>query len=60
MKAQVSAEVRRVQQRPSGADVETSGGTLRAEHVVMTTNAYSVRFPRIGRWVVPIYTYIVL
>jgi len=27
---------------------------------VMTTNAYSVRFPRIGRWVVPIYTYIVL
>jgi glycine/D-amino acid oxidase-like deaminating enzyme len=53
-------EVRGLRRRPDGADVQTSGPTLRAEHVVMTTNAYSVQFPGIRRWVVPIYTYIVL
>lgn len=55
-----NTEVRRVGRRPDGADIETSGGTLRAKHAVMTTNAYSVQFPGIKRWVVPIYTYIVL
>jgi glycine/D-amino acid oxidase-like deaminating enzyme len=41
-------------------EVKTEGGTLRADKAVLATNAYSVHFPHIAKWVVPLYTYIVL
>jgi glycine/D-amino acid oxidase-like deaminating enzyme len=50
-------EVRRVE---SGVEVKTEGGFLRADKAALATNAYSVHFPHIARWVAPLYTYIVL
>jgi glycine/D-amino acid oxidase-like deaminating enzyme len=41
-------------------EVKAEGGTLRADKAVLATNAYSVHFPHIAKWVVPLYTYIVL
>jgi len=52
--------VREVRRSDGGVEVKTEGGLLRAEKAVLATNAYSVHFPHIARWVVPLYTYIVL
>lgn len=49
----VRAEGRRV-------TIRTPRGVLRADQAVLATNAYSVHFPAIQRYVVPIYSYIVL
>jgi glycine/D-amino acid oxidase-like deaminating enzyme len=40
--------------------VQTPNGLVRADQAVLATNAYSVQFPEIQRYVVPIYSYIVL
>jgi glycine/D-amino acid oxidase-like deaminating enzyme len=40
--------------------VTTPGGVIRADQVVLAANAYSVQFPAIQRYVIPIYSYIVL
>lgn len=40
--------------------VHTAHGTVRADKVVLATNAYSVQFPEFRRAVVPLYSYIVL
>jgi glycine/D-amino acid oxidase-like deaminating enzyme len=40
--------------------VRTPHGIIRADQAVLATNAYSVHFPPIHRYVVPIYSYIVL
>ena len=40
--------------------VATPAGVLRADQAVLAANAYSVQFPVIHRYVVPIYSYIVL
>ncbi len=53
-------EVTAVRQTSSGAQVRASTGTLSADQAVLATNAYSVQFPHLKRWVIPIYTYIVL
>jgi len=52
--------VKEVRRADGGVEVKTEGGTLRAEKAVLATNAYSVHFPHIAKWVVPLYTYIVL
>jgi glycine/D-amino acid oxidase-like deaminating enzyme len=52
--------VREVRRADGGVEVKTESGLLRAEKAVLATNAYSVHFPHIARWVVPLYTYIVL
>ncbi len=49
----VRAEGRRV-------TIRTPYGVVRADQAVLATNAYSVHFPAIQRYVVPIYSYIVL
>jgi glycine/D-amino acid oxidase-like deaminating enzyme len=49
----VRAEGRRV-------TIRTPQGIVRADQAVLATNAYSVHFPPIQRYVVPIYSYIVL
>jgi len=53
-------EVKAVRQTATGVEVRTPRGVLRADKAVLATNAYSVHFPEIARWVIPIYTYIVL
>jgi len=53
-------EVMAVRQTTSGVEVRTSSATLSADQAVLATNAYSVHFPHVKRWVIPIYTYIVL
>ncbi len=53
-------KVKGVRRTSTGVDVRTSRGTLSAEQAVLATNAYSVQFPSVKRWVIPIYTYIVL
>jgi glycine/D-amino acid oxidase-like deaminating enzyme len=40
--------------------IRTPQGLVRADQAVLATNAYSVHFPPIHRYVVPIYSYIVL
>ena len=40
--------------------ITTPTGVVRADQAVLATNAYSVHFPPIHRYVVPIYSYIVL
>jgi glycine/D-amino acid oxidase-like deaminating enzyme len=52
--------VRKVRSTDGAVEVKTEGGLLRAGKAVLATNAYSVHFPHIARWVVPLYTYIVL
>jgi len=52
--------VKQVRRADGGVEVKTEGGLLRAEKAVLATNAYSVHFPHIAKWVVPLYTYIVL
>jgi len=52
--------VQQVRRSDGGVEVKTEGGLLRAEKAVLATNAYSVHFPHIAKWVVPLYTYIVL
>jgi glycine/D-amino acid oxidase-like deaminating enzyme len=52
--------VREVRSTEGAVQVQTEGGLLRADKVVLATNAYSVHFPHIARWVMPLYTYIVL
>ncbi len=52
--------VRSVRQAAGGVEVRTPGGVLRADKAVLATNAYSLHFPEIARWVIPLYTYIVL
>ena len=52
--------VQEVRSTEGAVEVRTEGGLLRADKVVLATNAYSVHFPNIARWVVPLYTYIVL
>lgn len=52
--------VREVRSTEGAVEVQTEGGLLRAQKVVLATNAYSVHFPHIARWVIPLYTYIVL
>ncbi|MBI3767093.1 MAG: FAD-dependent oxidoreductase [Deltaproteobacteria bacterium] len=49
----VRAEGRRV-------TIRTPQGIVRADQAVLATNAYSVHFPPIQRYVAPIYSYIVL
>lgn len=53
-------QVTAVRGTASGAEVRTRRGTLNAEQAVLATNAYSAHFPHVKRWVIPIYTYIVL
>ncbi|HEY2388416.1 MAG TPA: FAD-binding oxidoreductase [Candidatus Binatia bacterium] len=40
--------------------IRTPHGIVRADQAVLATNAYSVQFPQIHRYVIPIYSYIVL
>ena len=40
--------------------VQTEGGDITADHVVLTTNAWTRHFPDFRRKVIPLYTYIVL
>lgn len=54
------APVRDVRAADGGVQVKTDGGLLRADKAVLATNAYSVHFRHIAKWVVPLYTYIVL
>lgn len=41
-------------------EVRTAHGTVRADKLVLATNAYSVQFPEFRRTVAPLYSYIVL
>jgi glycine/D-amino acid oxidase-like deaminating enzyme len=54
------APVQEVRRADGGVEVKTEGGRLKAEKAVLATNAYSVHFRHVARWVVPLYTYIVL
>ncbi len=45
--------------RDGGVLVRTAQGSVRAEQAVLATNAYSHRvLPRVGRWFVPVYDYV--
>jgi glycine/D-amino acid oxidase-like deaminating enzyme len=45
----------------TGVLVRTTGGSLRAERVVLATNAYSHQLlPRLRHWFVPVYDYVLL
>jgi glycine/D-amino acid oxidase-like deaminating enzyme len=52
--------VERIEPAAATVNVHTSHGTIRAEKVVLATNAYSVQFPELRHWLVPLYSYIVL
>jgi glycine/D-amino acid oxidase-like deaminating enzyme len=52
--------VERIDTAGEKVSVCTPHGTVRADKVVLATNAYSVQFPEFRRAVVPLYSYIVL
>jgi glycine/D-amino acid oxidase-like deaminating enzyme len=52
--------VERVERSAATVDIHTPRGILHAEKVVLATNAYSVQFPELRHWLVPLYSYIVL
>ena len=55
-----STAVEEVRVEGKRVTVRTPDGVIRADHVVLATNAYSVQFPQIHRYVAPLYSYIVL
>ena len=55
-----STAVREVRAEGNRVTITTPTGVVRADQAVLATNAYSVHFPAIQRYVVPIYSYIVL
>jgi glycine/D-amino acid oxidase-like deaminating enzyme len=52
--------VDRIEPGSAGVDIHTPLGTVHADQVVLATNAYSVQFPELRRWLIPLYSYIVL
>jgi glycine/D-amino acid oxidase-like deaminating enzyme len=52
--------VDRLERGADHVNVHTPQGVLRADKVVLATNAYSVQFPEFQRWLIPLYSHIVL
>jgi glycine/D-amino acid oxidase-like deaminating enzyme len=52
--------VTEVASAPGAVTLATPGGTVRAERALLATNAYSTGFPALRRWLLPLYSYIIL
>jgi glycine/D-amino acid oxidase-like deaminating enzyme len=52
--------VERIERTDGTVDIRTAHGTVRADKVVLATNAYAVQFPEFRRLLIPLYSYIVL
>lgn len=54
------SQVTGIEERKSGMEVSTDKGSIRADQVVLSTNAWAAHQPWVSRRVVPLYTYIAL